>query len=155
LAPRRRCLSPISAADLLSTSTRWILNSLAWDLRPSACRDLSYACSRATANIDVEPSTTAPDSRCRHFRPRVATPLAWCQPAETTVSVPFGLFGFPNEDSHRSFQLGTSPVMWPQAPPVVPPGSPSRPGLPKRTRTFSTSWSPNLPASEIQSAFRR
>jgi hypothetical protein len=39
---------------------------------------------RANANLDAKPSTTTPDSRCRHLRPRVTTRLTPRRPAVAT-----------------------------------------------------------------------
>jgi len=154
LAPRRRCLSPISATNLLSTNTRWILNSQAWGLRLTAPRDLFFVRSRATANIDEKPSTTTPDSRFRHFRPWVATPFGGVSLAVTAFTVLFRLFGYPNET-----RVGLLNVReFSETATNTPCSTLDSLGLTRvrlRTRTFSTSHPPRQLVFEVQSVFRR
>lgn len=92
---RRRHLSPISTADLLSTSTRWIpqLSSVALTLLRLRLPTLAlfpHACTGA----EPDPSAEAPDSRKRYLRPRVATQMVPRRPA-VTVFLCFPLGGRP------------------------------------------------------------
>lgn len=69
---RRRCLSPISAVDLMSKELGRPPSSRAWGLRPAALRDLYWASYPARLyRTRHKPSTKALASRCRHDQPRV------------------------------------------------------------------------------------
>lgn len=84
--PRRRHFSPISAIDLLSTSTRWIpqLSSVELTLVRPPLRTPQLG-THACTNVAMASSTGAPDSRKRHLRPQVAPRWVPRTPAVTMI----------------------------------------------------------------------
>lgn len=87
----KRCLSSISAADLLSRAPAEPQLSSAWisprrPLRP-ADPHRQHVC---VGDVDL-PSAPAPGSRCRHPRPRVTSQLTLRPPAAATITAPTGV----------------------------------------------------------------
>jgi hypothetical protein len=80
---------------LVVTRIRQVSNSRARGLHRSDRRDLFPPLrSRVDASTETKPSTTAPNSRCRHLRPQVVTRLTARRPATATFpasGVPKGL----------------------------------------------------------------
>jgi hypothetical protein len=80
---------------LVVTRIRQASNSQACGLHRFDLRDLLLPPrSRVNASAETEPSTTAPNSRLRHLRPRVAARLTACRPAAATfpaLGLPKGL----------------------------------------------------------------
>lgn len=153
---RKRCLLPTSAADLCCHEHPLDpqLPSLRLaPFRPS--RPASCPRPRLHAHDNIRPSTTMPDSRCRHLRPWVATQLTLRPPAAATFTVPRRVPGFPSFGPCRLCAPTTDPMRRPQTPPVtslVPPGCPAGP---KRARIRFPRTSSRVRVPQIQGAFRR
>lgn len=153
---RKRCLLPTSAADFCCHEHPLDPQLPSLRLAPfRPPRPASRLRGRLRVRADVRPSTTMPNSRCRHLRPWVATQLTLRPPAAATFTVPRRVPGFPSINPRRLFPPAASPMRRPQTPPVtilVPPGCPDRS---KRARIRFPHTLSQICVPRIQGAFCR
>jgi hypothetical protein len=153
-APRRRCLSTISATDLLSTNTLRTLNSRALGFHLSAPRNLFLVCPPATAHIDEKRPRRRRVRCCQHSRPRVAAPFGEVPLAVTAFIVLHRRPGFPSPirvglfNRHEFNETATNT-------PCRTFGSLGLTRVRFRTRTRSAGRPPRQLAFQVQSVFRR
>jgi hypothetical protein len=91
LHSREKCLSPISAVDLLSRESVKPPSSRAWSSRSADPRDLDRASDPARLyRTKHDPSTSTQANRCRYHLPRVASrfgaDFASCGPVASTLA---------------------------------------------------------------------
>jgi len=153
---RKRCLSPTSAADFCCheypSGSPLPSSRLApfCPPRPASCLHR-----RLRASDDTRLSTTTPDSRCWHLRPRVATQLTLRHQQQPRSSYPEGASACAGISSRPRCRRIANPMRRLLTPPVAPSAPSGCPGGPKRAR-IRFPRAPSRPrAPRIRGAFHR
>jgi hypothetical protein len=153
---RKRCLLPTSAADFCCHEHP--SDPQLSSLRLAPCRPprpASCLRRRLRANDDPRPSTTTPDSRCRHLRPRVATQLTLRPSAAAAFTVPRRAPARASVGSPPRYRRIANPVRRPLTPPVAPSLPSGCPAGPERARTRFAHAPSRARIVRIRSAFHR
>jgi hypothetical protein len=118
--------------------------------RPASCHHR-----RLRASGDPRPSTTTPDSRCRHLRPRVTSQLTLRRPAAAAFTVPRGAPAAAGLGLRPRCRRSANPVRRLLTPPVAPAAPSGCPAGSSRARIRFAHAPSRARAPRIQGAFHR
>jgi hypothetical protein len=155
--PAARCLSPISATNLLSSAPARPLNSRTSGSRRSDFRFWLCAFDSAPSyggrHTAFHSSTGSPQAATQLRARTRLEPCPWLRPFSLS---PFEVLGFPERDSRRPIESRKSREhVAPDTPCRALPFPRTAPGSPKRARTLSTCHAPTQQAFQARSAFLR
>lgn len=118
-------------------------------------RPVSCPRRRLRASGDPPPSTTTPDSRCRHLRPRVTPQLTLRRPAAAAFTAPRGAPAGAGLGLRPRCRRAANPARRLLTPPVAPAAPSGCPAGSPRARIRFACAPPRAQAPRIQGAFHR